>query len=243
MAKRLRLRIQDENGDARLDAALVEHLLAELEADSEAALVTLESEGAAFCEGMDLRDVVTSADTAGAMLHRFAALLGALERTPRPVVALVNGPALGGGLGLMAAADVVLAAPHATFGLPEILFGLMPAIVLPVVARRTGPARARWLAVSTFSISAVDALRIGLVDEITDDLETALARYCRRFDRSDLRALAEVKAVAAALQPARADWYEDVANRFQRLASSPASRERVTRFLAGETPWPDSGAS
>jgi polyketide biosynthesis enoyl-CoA hydratase PksH len=241
LAKRLRLKIRDENGDARLDAAVVERLLAELEADREATLVTLESDGAAFCEGLDLGAVLAQAGAAAAMLGSFAALLDALETTPRPVVALVNGRALGGGMGLLAAADVVIAAPHATFGLPETLFGLIPAIVLPVVARRTGPARARWLAVSTLSIPASEALRVGLVDEVSADLEAALAGYARRFDRIDLRALAEVKAIAVALRPAHGAYHEDVVHRFEHLASSAATRERVTRFLAGETPWPDSG--
>jgi enoyl-CoA hydratase/carnithine racemase len=243
LAKRLRLMVRNENGDALLDAALVERLAAELAADRDATLVTLESDGAAFCEGMDLGGMVAQAGAVAATLGSFAALLDALETTPRPVVALVNGPAIGGGLCLMAAADVVIAAPHATFGLPETLFGLIPAMALPVVARRTGPARARWLAVSTLSIPAPEALRIGLVDEVSADLEAALARYIRRFDRVDLRALAEVKAISVALQPNRAAYHEDAVNRFERLASSAQTRERVSRFLAGEAPWPDSGAT
>jgi enoyl-CoA hydratase/carnithine racemase len=242
LAKRLRLKVRNEHGDARLDAELVERLLVELEADSEATLVTLESDGAAFCEGLDLGAVVAQSSAAVAALGSFAALLDALERTPRPVVALVNGPAIGGGVGLLAAADVVIATPHATFGLPEALFGLIPAMALRVVARRTGPARARWLAVSTLSIPASEALRIGLIDEVSADLEAALAWYTRRFDRADLRALAEVKAIAATLPAAHAAWHEDVGKRFERLAASAATRERVARFQAGETPWPDSGA-
>lgn len=243
MTKRLRLKIRDENGDARLNAALVERLLAELVADGDATLVTIESDGAAFCEGMDLGGLVAPMGAAAGTLDSFADLLGTIERTPRPVVALVNGPALGGGVGLVAAADVVLAGPHATFGLPEALFGLIPGIVLPVLARRIGPARARWLAVSTLSIPAAEAFRIGLVDEVSADLEAALARYTRRFERIDLRALAEIKAITAALQPTHPDYRQDVANRFQRLASSGQTRERVERFLAGDTPWSDSGAS
>jgi enoyl-CoA hydratase/carnithine racemase len=232
--------IRDENGDARLNAALVERLLAELESDGEATLVTIESDGAAFCDGMDLRSLVGPTGAVAGTLVSFAALLSTIERTPRPVVALINGPARGGGVGLVAAADVAIAAPHATFGLPEALFGLIPAIVLPLLARRIGPARARWLAVSTLSITAEEALRVGLVDEVSTDLEAALARYTHRFERIDPRALAEIKAITAALRPAHADS-EDAATRFQRLASSEQTRERVTRFLAGDTPWPDTG--
>jgi enoyl-CoA hydratase/carnithine racemase len=242
LATRLRLKIGNDNGEARLDAVLVDRLLAELDADRDATLVTLESDGAAFCEGLDLGALVEPAGAVTAALGRFGALLDAIETAPRPVVALVNGPALGGGVGLLAAADVVIAAPHATFALPEALFGVIPAIALPVVARRVGPARARWLAVSTLSISASEALRIGLVDEVSADLDDALARYTRRFDRVDLRALAEVKALSVALHADVAAYREDVINRFERLASSAATRERVTRFQAGETPWPDGGA-
>jgi polyketide biosynthesis enoyl-CoA hydratase PksH len=126
--------------------------------------------------------------------------------------------------------------------MPEALFGLIPAVILPVVARRVGPARARWLALSALTVSAAEAWRIGLVDEVSDDPEAALDRYARRFDRIDLRAVAEVKRLAAAHDATPQGYHERAALAFERLLVSAETRARVNRFLAGQTPWPDGGA-
>ena len=235
--KRLRLNVANEQGDAYLNAAVIDRLLAQLERADEAAYVTIESDGASFCDGMDL-SAVTDPPDARTLVDRFAALLHAIEMTPRPVIALVGGRTLGGGVGLAAAADIVIASPDATFGLPETLFGLIPAVVLPVVARRIGPARARWLAVSARVVPASEAWRLGLVDDVSD-LESGLATYAHRLERLDARAIGELKAIAAALHRTPDAWHEDSAGRFCRLAESPATRDRVDRFLAGGTPWPD----
>jgi enoyl-CoA hydratase/carnithine racemase len=235
----LRLNIRDERGDGRLNPALVERLLAELRSVGEAPIVTLESDTEAFCEGLDLSALAAGDVDPTAAIGRFADLLDTMEAAPRPIIALVNGPARGGGVGLAAAADFVLAAPHATFGLPEAIFGLIPAMVFPVLARRVGHARARWLALSAVTLTAREAWRLGLVDEVADDLETALRRHVHRLQRLDLRALGAVKSIAVAHVAAPADYRGYATARFQQLVASPETRERIRRFLAGETPWPE----
>lgn len=239
MSTRLRLRLVDQAGDARLNTAVVEELLGSLEDVNQATCITLEGNDAAFCDGMDLGVLLGPDADAQAALDRFAALLRAIETAPCPVVALVRGRALGGGVGLAAAADIVLATPDATFGLPEALFGLVPAVVFPVITRRIGLARARALAIGARAISAADACRIGLVDEVTDELEVGLAPYLRRFERLDARAVGEVKALAAALYETPATYHAESTRRFHALLESQTARERITRFLAGDVPWPD----
>jgi enoyl-CoA hydratase/carnithine racemase len=232
----LRLAIRDARGRPRLTPGLVAGLAAALAAEREARVVALEGGPGAFCEGLDL-DAPGPGEAPE--LERFAALLRAIEGGPRPVIALVDGPALGGGVGLAAAADVVLATPRATFGLPETLLGLVPATVLPVVVRRLGPAGARRLALGAATLSAAEAWRLGLVDEVTDDLEPALARCVERLARMDPRALAEVKALVARYHGTPEAYGADAAGRFRALWASPATRERLARFSAGDTPWPD----
>jgi polyketide biosynthesis enoyl-CoA hydratase PksH len=237
---RLRLVIRDELGNGRLNTGLVERLLANLRLETEAVIVTLEGVGEAFCEGLDMELLADGVDSTTA-LEQFADLLHAIEATPRPVIALVNGPAWGGGVGLAAAADLVLASPRATFGLPEVLFGLVPAMVFPVLVRRVGHARARWLALSAATLTAGEAHRLGLVDELTDDLEGALARHSRRLERLDPRAMAAVKSMAVAHASSRAGYREHAVGAFQHLAASAQTRERIDRFLNGQTPWPPRG--
>jgi enoyl-CoA hydratase/carnithine racemase len=234
---RLRLVIGERAGAARLTGALCERLASEIADAPRARIVTIEG-GApgAFCEGLDLGAAAEGPADPAALAH-FRALLLAIERAGAPVVALVDGPALGGGAGLAAAADLVLASPRASFALPEALLGLVPAVVLPHLARRIGVARARLLALSARPVAAAEALAIGLVDEVADDLEAALARWARRFARTDPRALAAVKTLAAEHFGAPSGYGDDALARFSALLASEPTRARIRAFLAGDAPW------
>lgn len=196
-------------------------------------ILVLEGGGGVFCEGGAL------GGTEEARPRRFAALLAALERDPRPVVALVDGPALGAGAGLAAAADIVLATRRATFGLPETLLGLIPAMVFPALARRIGIPRARRLALGAEPLSADEAFRVGLVDEVCDDLEAALARHARRLSRMDPHAVATLKALLADHFPMPPAYEEQAAARLAELLTRPETEARIRRFLSGQAPWPD----
>lgn len=244
--KRLRLAIEDERGGASLTPRLVERLRDALRTETDPGIVTLEGGPAGFCTGLDpdaLADPATSprASESEALLARLAALIDAIERAPRPVIALIDGPVIGGGVGVAAAADLVLATPRTTFSLPEALLGLIPATVFPVVAHRVGVARARWLALGAATLSATEALRVGLVDRVADDLEITLKRYTRRFVRMDPRALAEVKLLVAEHHGASDTYRKDAAARFARLLGSRETRTRLQRFAGGEVPWPEDG--
>jgi enoyl-CoA hydratase/carnithine racemase len=244
--QRLRLVLEHDGGRPRLTAAVIERLLAALEAEPDALLVTLEGGSASFCEGLDLEAATRCASAETDVLQslgRFAGLLAALERRPGPVVALARGPALGGGLGLLAAADLVLATPDATFGLPETMVGLIPAVVFPAVVRRIGVPRARLLALGGHPLSASQALQYGLVDEVTEDLEGTLHRYARRFARMDRRAMGEVKRLVTEHFSAPSGYLDDALSCFGRLLSSRETHARLLRFAAGEAPWDEESGS
>lgn len=198
-------------------------------------VVVLEGGEGVFCEGGALDGAEE------ARPRRFAALLAALERDPRPVIALIDGPALGAGAGLAAASDVVLATRRATFGLPETLLGLIPAMVFPALARRIGIPRARRLALGAEPLSADEAFRVGLVDEVSDDLEAALARHARRLARMDPHAVATFKALLADHFPMPPAYEEQAAARLGELLARPEAQARIRRFLSGHAPWPDEG--
>jgi enoyl-CoA hydratase/carnithine racemase len=238
--ERVRLVPNDPDRGARLTARVVERMLADLANVRVGTIVTIESDTDTFCEGLDLEGLLEADDEAKRALPRFGELLDVLGSTPAPVIALVRGAALAGGLGLAAAADHVIATPDATFGLPEVLFGLVPARVLPLVVRRTGPARARWLAMSGRTISAAEAYDIGLVDEVVDDAATTLARVAERLVRMSAPAVAEARALSIALETAPRDYREHAAASFARLLAGADARTRIARWVAGSTPWPDS---
>src|SRR4051812_47004195 len=138
-------------------------------ADDEVRVLTLEGTPGEFCRGMD----ITALDRAEAgatarSIRAFADALSLLAHARKPAVAVGRGAALGGGLGIAAACDVVLASRSATFALPEGLFGLAPAVIAPVLLGRITSARLRRLALTAESIDAAEAKTIGLVDEVLE---------------------------------------------------------------------------
>lgn len=179
---------------------------------------------AGFCRGLDLRSVVDGHDTGHTA---FLGLLDQLDRWPGTVVALVDGAALGGGLGLCAVADRIVATPDARFGLPEVLWGLLPAAVFPPVARRIGVGRARSLALTGTSIDAATALAWGLVDEVTDDPWRSVRTALRRGGRAERGAVGATKRLVADTYGQA--WLCAAVPEFRRLLARPVVAERIGR--------------
>jgi len=157
--------------------ALDQELLTELRdalraaaSDESVRVVLVAGEGKEFCSGMDLR---TFADDASGSLTKFqaearnmAGLLLDMRRHPRPIVAAVQGRALGGGCGIATAADIILATDSAQFGYPEINIGFVPAIVMALLRRLVSEKRAFELIASGDAISAQTALQYGMINRV-----------------------------------------------------------------------------
>lgn len=185
--------------------------------------VLLRSAGPAFCLGMDLFRLAEKAGAArsesgeadkGALgkaraaqeaeraVSRYADLLAVIFSAPIPVVCLVDGEVKAGGVGLVCACDIVVATPNASFELGEVLFGLIPANVLPfLLALRVPPQKARYLVLSSQKIPAAEALRLNLVDELIPEgrQETRLREIFKRLLRSSPQALKQAKAFTGEL--------------------------------------------
>lgn len=138
--------------------------------DESVHVVVLQGAGPTFCAGADLawmqrmRDYDRERNLADALAA--ANMFFALAELPMPVVARVHGAALGGGAGLLAVSDIVVAADDGQFGFTEARLGILPAVISPYVVRRLGPAAARRLFLCAHRIDAHEAHRIGLVDEV-----------------------------------------------------------------------------
>jgi methylglutaconyl-CoA hydratase len=105
---------------------------------------------------------------------RLHAMLEAIDSCPAPVVARVQGYALGGGSGLLACVDMAIAAEDAVFGFSEVRLGIIPAVISPFVLPRIGPGAARRYFLTGERFDAATALRIGLVHEVASDLDEAV---------------------------------------------------------------------
>lgn len=172
----LRLTLNRPDKRNALNAALIGRLRSALEAadrDPEVRVIALAGAGRDFCSGADLSSLerIASASTLENMqdVDDLAALFALPRRLRKPVVALVRGRALAGGCGLATACDLVLAAADARFGYPEVRIGFVPAMVMAILRRNVSEKRAFELVVRGEPISAGEAERIGLVNQVFSD--------------------------------------------------------------------------
>jgi len=186
------------------DAALIHDLTAwasSVRTDSSVRVVVLEGAGSVFSAGADLQWMSEmldySRDENLEDARRAASMFHAIDAIPVPVIARIQGAALGGGAGLAAVADVVIAATDAVFGFTEVTLGILPAMISPYVVRKIGLSAARELCLSGMKFSAVRAREIGLVHEVVaaERLDLAVDRYVQQFRRAAPSAIAAPNAL------------------------------------------------
>jgi methylglutaconyl-CoA hydratase len=234
-----------EVGNA-LDDALIGRLgeaFGRLAEEPAVRVVVLTGAGTVFSAGADLnwmrsmRGAGSAANLADA--ERTQRLFAAIAELPRPVVARVNGAARGGGVGLLAAADVVVASSEAHFAFSEVRLGIIPAVIAPFVIARIGAARARRLFCTGETFGAAEGLAWGLVDRVAPaaDLDGAVAAVVGDLLRGGPMALAEAKALVrdlAAAPPSVAPAL--TAERIARLRASDEGQEGMAAFLEKRPP-------
>jgi len=161
------------------DAGLIGELTEAFADVGDARAVVLAGEGESFCAGADVEwqrasiDLSLEDNVEDAM--RLYRMCETIDSCPAPVVARVQGYALGGGSGLVACSDVAIAAPDATFGFSEVKLGIIPAVISPFVLPKIG-AHARRYFLTGERFDAETALRIGLVHELAGNLDEAVDR-------------------------------------------------------------------
>ncbi len=233
------------------DDALIAELTAELrrlDADDSVRVVVLAAAGKSFSAGADLHWMrrMAAYDEAQnlADARALAELMRTLDGLSKPVIAQVQGAAYGGGVGLIACCDVVIAAETASFCLSETRLGLIPAVISPYVVAAIGARQARRWCVSAEAFDAATALRLGLVHEVVaperlaarvDELLATLAGNGPQAMREAKRLVRDV-----AGRPLDAALIDDTARRIARLRASPEGREGVSAFLDKRAPaWRD----
>ena len=146
----------------------------ELTHDKSVQCIVITGEGRAFCAGADLKErLAMGLDEVRAQLDAFARLMNLVDICPKPVIALLNGPALGGGFELALACDFRLASPSARVGLPEVSLGIIPGAGGTVrLSRLVGPARAKELVLFARQLTAEQAHEAGLVHALLPEGKT-----------------------------------------------------------------------
>jgi methylglutaconyl-CoA hydratase len=196
--------------------------------DPSVRVVVLSGNGKAFCAGADLawmaKAVAYSQVENLADAEDFALMLERIDTLPMPVIGRVHGAALGGGVGLAAVCDIVVAAEDATFGLTEVKLGILPAVISPYVLRKIGVSAARELFLSGNRFSAVRARELGLVHELVpeSELDAAIERRVADLLTSGPSAVAAAKAL---IRDVTGESPKDVIG----LTTSRIAAQRVSR--------------
>jgi methylglutaconyl-CoA hydratase len=208
---------------AQLRAALVDAL-----ADDTVRVVVLDHTGRVFCSGMDLSEAAGGgAQEQG--VREFPELLEAIWSAPKPVVAVVRGPARAGGVGLAAACDVVVAGAAATFAFSEVRLGVVPAVISAVVLPRMVRHVAHRLMLTGEVFDAASAAAGGLVDLVAadDDVETVLEAQLTALGAGAPAALAETKRLLRAGSSLHFDELLELSARF---FASEEGQEGIASF-------------
>ena len=217
-----------------LNEVMVKELTQAIEAsahDEQINAIVLASRGDSFCSGTDLTWCRTALDgESGAAVMMTAALAGmlnAIETSPVPVIARVNGHCVGAGVGLVAAADIAVASHDAEFTQAETRLGLTPNLVAPYLSRAIGVRSAcRWL-VAGETFSAAEAWRLGLIHEICDasELDAKINGILGHLMTAELGAVKATKKMLKTLTESNVPVFDQV-----------LAKEGVSAFL--EKRWP-----
>ncbi|HSU44191.1 MAG TPA: enoyl-CoA hydratase/isomerase family protein [Casimicrobiaceae bacterium] len=229
----------DETLIARLTATFVS-----LDDDPDVRAVVLTGAGRSFCAGADLnwmkRMAAFGPEENLADAHALATMLRSLYALSKPTIARVNGPAYGGGVGLVAACDVALAVPEATFALSEAKLGLIPATIGPYVIEAIGARQARRYFLTAERFGASEALRIGLLHEVVagDAIDARIDALIAMLKAAGPTAQLECKALIRGIahRPIDADVIAGTAQHIAAVRASPEGREGVAAFLGKRAP-------
>ena len=244
------LRIERQKGVLRItlakperrnafDAALIAELYDAFSNVEDARVVVLAGDGPSFSAGADVewqrKSIELSFEENVEDALRLYRMLEAIDSCPAPVIARIQGYALGGGSGLAACADFAIAAPDAVFGFTEVRLGIIPAVISPFVFARIG-AHSRRYFLTGESFDAETALRIGLVEKVASDLDEAVERSVSELFRSG----PEAARAAKRLTRERPASGEELARIAAGLRAGAEGQEGLRAFLDKRNPsWID----
>jgi len=217
------------------DASLIAELTQAFDDVGDARAVVLAGDGPSFSAGADVEwmrsSVALSYDENVADAMRLRAMLAAVDNCPAPVVAQVQGHALGGGCGLVACADIAVAAPDVQFAFSEVKLGIVPAVISPFALAKIGTGAARRWFVTGERFGADVALRIGLVHEVAGELSESVTRVLGELLTAGPEAARAAKELARA--PLSAD---ETAQRIAERRTGAEGQEGLRAFLEKRPP-------
>lgn len=226
-----------------IDTVLVNELMKVLnlvEPDSETKVIVIEGLPGIFCTGMDF-DSVRKQDfeeQPNDNQNGYYNLLKHFSSCSKIIISKVEGKVNAGGIGIVAASDIVISNEIATFGLSEALFGLLPACVLPFLIRRVGFQKAQWMTFITQGISVERAFQIGLVDEVSNNPNEVLRKTLLRLTRLETEVIKETKDYMESLWIINKNTQDIAIRKLEGLIKSERVQFNIKNFVDnGKFPW------
>jgi enoyl-CoA hydratase/carnithine racemase len=206
--------------------------------DASIRCINLRSEGTkAFCAGADLSELGDNPDPLArrTFFEAIAALLMTMQECPKPIISLVDGPALAGGMGLVAASDIVLATQDAVFGLPEVKIGLAPLVVMAPLSNLLTRRLLSRLVLTGEQITAEEAAQHGLVTETlpSEAIEERCLHYISVITSNAPEAVQNSKQTLHSLDKLS---IEELADQSALRSLSVEAREGITAFKQKRKP-------
>ena len=205
---------------------------------SECRMIILQGQQGVFCTGMDFKEASSRHSSESFLSSHYMQTIKRLTLIPRIVIAKVEGQVMAGGVGIVAAADLVIATPDSSFCLSEALWGLLPACVTPYLIRRIGFQHAYRMALTTLAVNGEKAKEMNLVDELTESPDKAIRQLTLRLGRLENTTIADVKQYFRKMWIITEEMEQVAVDEISRLANSPQIQLNIERFVKYQQfPW------
>lgn len=214
--------------------------LKEIEADSSIKVIILEGTNNVFCTGMDFTALTN--DVEGKLATNdsqdYYDILNYFSQGSKVIISKVDGVVNAGGIGFVAASDIVIASKQSTFALSEALFGLLPACVLPFLVRRIGYQKALMMTLTTSTVPVGRAHEIGLVDIQSDNIDNEVRKLLLRLTKLETETINGAKDYLSNLWIMDDRMEQLAVDTITRLASSDKVQNNVKNYITkGIFPW------
>ena len=209
-----------------------------VEQSSTCRVIILQGQQGIFCTGMDFTEATLNASTESFLSSQYMQTIKRLTLIPRIVIANVDGQVMAGGVGIVAACDLVVATPRSNFSLSEALWGLLPACVTPYLIRRVGYQHAYRMTLTTMVITGQKASDMNLVDELTESPEQCIRLFMRRLVRLENSTVSNVKQYFRKMWIITEQMEQLAIAEISRLADLPDIQQNIQRFVKFQQfPW------
>jgi polyketide biosynthesis enoyl-CoA hydratase PksH len=203
--------------------------------------VVIEGAPGLFCTGMDFQEVAANSEIETGESVRISEYLRLLKRFTlfsKVIVCRLDGKVIAGGVGFVAASDIVISTERTELSLSEALWGLLPCCVIPFLIRRVGFQKAYWMTLTTKPISAREAHAIHLVDELTDHLDEALRKLTLRLNLLDDGIIVDMKRYFQKMSGITPEIEQAATTEFARLAAQPRVQQNIADYVTRRVfPW------